>query len=226
MWSLVRKLFNRRKSSEPSPRYGQGSSDSSQSLVNSLNNDSGVPSRSVTFNNHRLDMIELSSQEDDNDSYLGTLASTVESRGDQEEEDLIEMKEEDRERRQNIIDTLIDFGVVGVEEGRQISDTPYVRICTGSPRCKAFVLVNNFLRFPSYINLSRCFTDYLNYRCQNGEILAKLLARKVCMQDEDDILQGTLIHSDFRASFFSLPLNFLYLKSQCTEARLMGKFQK
>ncbi len=171
-------------------------------------------------------MIELSSQEDDNDSYLGTLASTVESRGDQEEEDLIEMKEEDRERRQNIIDTLIDFGVVGVEEGRQISDTPYVRICTGSPRCKAFVLVNNFLRFPSYINLSRCFTDYLNYRCQNGEILAKLLARKVCMQDEDDILQGTLIHSDFRASFFSLPLNFLYLKSQCTEARLMGKFQK
>ena len=54
-----------------------------------------------------------------------------------------------------------------------------------SPRCKGFILVNNCLVFPRKLNLSRCFIDYLNYRCHSGEILSRLLARKVCLEIED-----------------------------------------
>lgn len=94
------------------------------------------------------------------------------------------MKDEDRARRQEIIEALINFGILGAAEAVQISDTifqpSYNATVGSSPRCKGFILVNNFLRFPSYMKLSSCFVDYLNYRCQSGEILSKLLARKVC----------------------------------------------
>jgi len=63
--------------------------------------------------------------------------------------------------------------------------SPLARPTSESPRCKGFILVNNNLNFPPNTNLSRCFIDYLNYRCHSGEILSRLLARKVCLELED-----------------------------------------
>lgn len=192
MLKFIRKIFNRRKS--VSSVHEVSSKDFSKSSPETNENH-------FRYNNQprRFD-IELSSQ-DDEDSCCEDLASSVGAgssfpKGLSENDEMIEMKSDDRARRQEIIETLIAFGVISYEEGKQISDTPYVRLCntvTSSPRCKGFVLVNNFLRFPPYMNFSGCFLDYLNFRCQNGEILSRLLARKVFLEEDDDQLgnEGT-----------------------------------
>lgn len=188
MLKFIRKWFNRRKSSASVHEVSCKSYTKKSSPNEKRFRYSSQP--------RRFD-IELSSQ-DDEDSCCEDVASSVTSfpKGVSENDEMIEMKSDDRARRQEIIEALIAFGVISYDEGRQISDTPYVRLCSGgnagssSPRCKGFVLVNNFLRFPSYMNFSGCFVDYLNYRCQSGEILSRLLARKVFLEDDDDLENG------------------------------------
>ena len=50
---------------------------------------------------------------------------------------------------------------------------------------RGFITVNNYFWFPPQLNLSPCFLDYLNFRCQGGEILLNLLTRKVSIEDEE-----------------------------------------
>ena len=50
---------------------------------------------------------------------------------------------------------------------------------------RGFITVNNYFWFPAHLNLSQCFLDYLNFRCQGGEILLNLLTRKVSIEDEE-----------------------------------------
>ena len=66
-----------------------------------------------------------------------------------------------------------------------------------------FVWVENFLSFPDDLNWSECFLDYLNYRCQSGEILSHLLRRKVLSDDGKKIAVIDMIQ-DENLKFFHL----------------------
>ena len=49
-----------------------------------------------------------------------------------------------------------------------------------------FIWVQNYLPiFPESLKLTACFCDYLNYRCQSGDILSNLLHRKVFYDKEE-----------------------------------------
>ena len=49
-----------------------------------------------------------------------------------------------------------------------------------------FIWVQNYLPiFPESLRLTACFCDYLNYRCQSGDILSNLLHRKVFYDKEE-----------------------------------------
>ena len=94
---------------------------------------------------------------------------------------LSEMKPNDRVRRDEIIETLNELGVINMRQAQQIFNSKMPtnpRFYLGSPKSKGFILVNNHLGFPPGMDLSPCFIDYLNFRCHSGEILSRLLSRR------------------------------------------------
>ena len=94
---------------------------------------------------------------------------------------LSEMKPNDRVRRDEIIETLNELGVINMRQAQQIFNSRMPtnpRFYLGSPKSKGFILVNNHLGFPPSMDLSPCFIDYLNFRCHSGEILSRLLSRR------------------------------------------------
>ena len=61
----------------------------------------------------------------------------------------------------------------------------YPHFCSPEKYCGSFIWVENFLWLPESLSFSSCFTDYLNNRCQSGQILCNLLQRKVYFEKEE-----------------------------------------
>ena len=100
-----------------------------------------------------------------------------------------ELRSDDRIRRHEILQILIDFGIISQDDGVDMLESPTRGIYKDSFHTKAarsFINLNNYFWFPQHLNLSSCFLDYLNYRCQGGDILLNLLTRKVTIEDDED----------------------------------------
>jgi len=192
MWSFMKKVFNFRSKPEVVLEKKLHKCDSNVAIGSAADQNSDQEessskqgsSKQMGVFQPRFDLVDFSSQ-DDEESVQDTISTA-----DNLEDDnfsLSEIKPDDRARREEIIDTLIELGSVNMNQAQKISNikSPLARTCSESPRCKGFILVNNHLNFPPILNLSRCFIDYLNYRCHSGEILSRLLARKVCLELED-----------------------------------------
>lgn len=191
MWSFLKRVFNVRSKSVL--KYSE--KDELTSSTSKSNSEQSSPdkenSRGIINGNFqpRFDLIDFSSQDDD-ESVHDTISTAAQSYAGTLEDDklsLSEMKPNDRARRDEIIDTLNELGVINVRQAQQIfnSKLPNPRFCLGSPRSKGFILVNNHLGFPAGMDLSPCFIDYLNFRCHSGEILSRLLSRRVALETEE-----------------------------------------
>jgi len=189
MWSFLKKCFNSRFKSEAVKEKIE--KDTSTAPDEKTKSKTMYNSRIGSFQ-PRFDLVDLSSQEDEEsirDDYHEYDEFSTAGTFD-EEDNSSSMKPDDRARRDEIIDTLIELGVVNTDQAQRISNVKGgSHSFSESPRCKGFILVNNCLVFPRKLNLSRCFIDYLNYRCHSGEILSRLLARKVCLEIEDQDLE-------------------------------------
>jgi len=192
MWSFLKRIFNVR--SKPVLTYSEkeeltgSTSNSERSLPDQENSKKGV--KSGIFQ-PKFDLVDFSSQDDD-ESVHDTISTAAQSYDGTLEDDkfsLSEMKPNDRARRDEIIDTLKELGVINMAQAHQISISklPTPRFYVGSPRSKGFILVNNHLGFSPYtdIDFSPCFIDYLNFRCHSGDILSRLLSRRVALETEE-----------------------------------------
>lgn len=78
---------------------------------------------------------------------------------------------EETERRKSIIDVLSKFKIINPETAMDLSRDPVNMIndCSNT----SFILVNNllYLEHHQVLGLSTCFSDYLNYRCHDGNNL-------------------------------------------------------
>ena len=215
MWWLIKRIFpfNRKKSSpsahsrksfqeneaEDEPDGFQPNFEERQSLIKPTFDD--FSSQGDTVSN-RSDGVE--------DEYYSNSFSTTKEINAISVQDL---KSDDQARRHEIIQTLIEFGVVSADDGIDMELSPTRGISKDSHSLavsRGFVKVNNFLWFPQQLNLSPCFLDYLNFRCQGGEILHNLLTRKVSIEDEaEEDHEGTLsfycVKRKLRITFLDKP---------------------
>jgi len=195
MWSFLKRIFNVR--SKPVLTYSEkeeltgSTSNSERSLPDEENSKKGVLSGIFQ---PRFDLVDFSSQDDDESVHdtISTAARSFDGTLEDDKFSLSEMKPNDRARRDEIIDTLNELGVINMAQAQQISNSklPNPRFHLGSPRSKGFILVNNHLGFPPGMDLSLCFIDYLNFRCHSGDILSRLLSREVALQPEEDLCES------------------------------------
>jgi len=189
MLSFLRKIFpfNRKKSSpsvsprksfqehefEDEPDGRRWKSEDRQSLIRPSFDD---------FSSQGDDTI--SNRTDEEESFSGSFNSPKEINAFPVQE----LRSDDQVRRREIIQTLIEFGVISGDDGVDMLESPTRGISKDSHAkafSRGFITVNNYFWFPAHLNLSQCFLDYLNFRCQGGEILLNLLTRKVSIEDEE-----------------------------------------
>lgn len=213
MWSFFKKILNLRKSGKSDRDENLKKSESAKRLTNDKNDDQSEHENSEIDNEeeplrYRFD-VDFSSQ-DDEESYFDNLSreNVLDVSDDEYEDDYYaqekfsNLKTEDKIRRQDIISTLVDFAILTPSEGEKILQTVYVKKCLGSPRNKGFVLINNYFKFPTNLNLSPCFKDYLNFRCQNGEILTNLLRRKAQFENDSKVEQEKIRKLVYQDDYF------------------------
>ena len=147
----------------------------------------------------------ITSTDDDNDISETAANNTMNGSKTKIQVRLDKIPLTDRERRRSIIRGLQVLDLIPSNLAQKIISSPASNVESPSRRNgKAnFVWVENFLSFPDDLKWSECFLDYLNYRCQSGEILSHLLRRKVCSEDGQKCAVIDMIH-DENLKFFHL----------------------